>query len=240
MPGLGTILNVATVLIGASLGARLGSRLPARLRETVMHGLGLFTIIMGIHLTFESQNLLVVLGSVLLGGILGEWWQIDKRLEQLGGWLEARFAGGRNDADATARFIRGFVSASLVFCIGPMTVVGSIQDGLGQGIDLLAVKSVLDGFAGLAFASTLGLGVVFAGLTVAIYQGGLTLLAVQASALLTEAMIGEMSATGGLLIAGIGLLLLEIKEIRLANFLPALAIAPAIVALLDAFGVAWM
>ncbi len=238
MIGLGTILNVITVLIGGVLGTLLGGRLPVRLRETVMHSLGLFTIVMGVHLTMESQNLLVVLGAVLIGGLLGEWWRVDGRLKQLARWLEARVTGG-DDADATARFVRGFVSSSLVFCIGPMTVVGSIQDGLGQGIKLLAVKSVLDGFAGLAFASTLGIGVVFSGLTVAFYQGGLTLLAAQASAYLTEAMLGEMTAVGGLLILGIGLLLLEIKEIRLANLLPALVLAPGIVALLDALQVAW-
>jgi uncharacterized membrane protein YqgA involved in biofilm formation len=238
MPGLGTLLNVVTVLIGASIGTRLGTRLPNRLRETVMHGLGLFTMVMGVQLTFESQNLLVVLGAVLIGGLLGEWWRIDLQLERLGSWLEAKFAS-HQDADSTARFIRGFVSASLIFCIGPMTVVGSIQDGLGEGIDLLAVKSVLDAFAGMAFASTMGVGVVFAGLTVLIYQGALTLLAAQANSFLSAAMIGEMTAAGGLLIMGIGLLLLEIKEIRLANFLPALAIAPIIVAILDALQVAW-
>lgn len=238
MPGLGTLLNVITVVLGSGLGARLGGRLSPKLRETVMHGLGLFTITMGIHLTMESQNLLVVLGSVLVGGVLGEWWQIDERLKRVGAWLEARFAAS-DEADATARFIRGFVSASLVFCVGPMTVVGSIQDGLGQGIDLLAVKSVLDGFAGLAFASTMGIGVVFAALTVIVYQGALTLLAVQAERYLTEGMIGEMTAAGGLLIVGIGLLLLEVREIRLANFLPAFVLAPVVVAILDALQVAW-
>ena len=238
MPGLGTLLNVVTVLIGASIGARLGNRMPTRLRETVMHGLGLFTLVMGMQLTFESQNLLVVLGAVLIGGLLGEWWRIDLQLERLGAWLEAKFARSQN-SDSTARFIRGFVSASLIFCIGPMTVVGSIQDGLGQGIDLLVVKSVLDAFAGMAFASTMGVGVVFAGLTILVYQGALTLLAAQADAFLSAAMIGEMTAAGGLLIIGIGLLLLEIKQIRLANFLPALAIAPLIVAILDALKIAW-
>lgn len=239
MPGLGTLVNVVTVIIGASIGTRLGARLPARVRETVMHGLGLFTAIMGIQLTFESQNLLVVLGAVLLGGLLGEWWRLDRRLETLGAWLEARFSRGE-DVDATTRFIRGFVSASLVFCIGPMTVVGSIQDGLGQGIHLLAVKSILDAFAGMAFASSMGIGVVFAGATVLLYQGALTLLAAQADAFLTTAMIGEMTAAGGVLILGISFLLLELKEIRLANFLPALAIAPLLVAGLDALGIAWV
>jgi len=136
-------------------------------------------------------------------------------------------------------FVRGFVSASLVFCVGPMTVVGSIQDGLGQGFELLAVKSVLDGFAALAFASTMGPGVVFASLTVGLYQGGLTLLAAQADTFLTDPMVSEMTAAGGVLILGIGLVLLKVAAIRLAAFLPALPMAVVIVALLDYLGVAW-
>jgi uncharacterized membrane protein YqgA involved in biofilm formation len=221
-----------------------GSRLPGRIRETVLHGLGLFTIAIGLQMTLDSNNMLIVLGSILVGGILGEWWGIDARLKQAGAWLEARTTGrGGVEAEQTeraSRFIKGFVTASLVFCVGPLTVLGSIEDGLNGDIQSLAIKSVLDGFAALAFASSLGPGVLFSVITIAVYQGALTLLAAQARTLLTEPMIAEMTATGGLLIMGIGFSsLLELRAIRVGNFLPALAIAPLVVAVLPALERVW-
>lgn len=233
---LGTLLNILTVLIGGGLGTWLGARLPKRLQETVLGGLGLFTIAIGLQMTFESQNALITLGSVLVGGVLGEWWDIEARLKHLGEWLEGRFARSDN-ADSAARFIKGFVSASLVFCVGPMTILGAIQDGLTGNPQLLAIKSVLDGFAALAFSASLGVGVLFSVVVILIYQGGLTLLAAQAQSLLTPPMISEMTAAGGLLIMGIGVgALLELRTIRVANYLPALVIAPLIVAILHALG----
>jgi uncharacterized membrane protein YqgA involved in biofilm formation len=241
---MGTILNILAVLAGGGLGLLFGSRLPGRVRETVLSGLGLFTIAYGMQMTLESRNILIVLGSVLVGGMLGEWWGIDAGLKRVGAWLEARFASQASEASADdvskgSRFIRGYVTASLVFCVGPMTILGSIQDGLTGDYKLLALKSVLDGFASLAFASSLGVGVLFSTLTIGVFQGALTLLAAQAQALLTEPMIAEMTATGGILIMGIGVgSLLELKPIRVGNFLPALAVAPLIVAVLRALGVA--
>jgi hypothetical protein len=177
------------------------------------------------------------LGSVLIGGLLGEWWRIEEQLRKLGAWLEARFARS-GSSEATARFIRGFVTASLVFCVGPMTILGSFEDGLTGSFQTLAIKSVLDGFAALAFASSLGAGVMFSALVIFLYQGALTLLAVQAQAVLTAPMIAEMTAAGGLLIMGIGFgALLELRPIRVANYLPALVIAPLIVAALTALGI---
>lgn len=237
MIGLGTLLNVLTVLSGGLLGARFGERLPPRVRESVINVLGLFTIAYGLSQFFATQNSLITLGSVLVGGLLGEWWQIEAQLQKLGAWLEARFARS-SSSEATARFIRGFVTASLIFCVGPMTILGSFEDGLTGNFQTLAIKSVLDGFAALAFASSLGVGVVFSALVIFLYQGALTLLAVQAQALLTPAMIAEMTAAGGLLIMGIGFgALLELRPIRVANYLPALVIAPLIVAVLTALGV---
>jgi uncharacterized membrane protein YqgA involved in biofilm formation len=234
---IGTLLNVIAVLIGGGLGTVFGERLPARVRASVLAGLGLFTIAIGLKMTFDSQNSLITLGSVLVGGMLGEWWRIEDGLQRLGGWLEGRFARS-GSAEGTARFIKGFVSASLVFCVGPMTILGSIQDGLTGNFQLLAVKSVLDGFASLAFAAASGVGVVFSAIVVLVYQGALTLLAAQAQAVLTEPMIREMTAAGGLLIMGIGVgPLLELKPIRVANYLPALVLAPLMVAVLRAFGV---
>jgi len=234
----GTILNIIAVIVGGGLGTLFGAKLPTRLRETILWGLGLFTIAIGVKMTFDSQNAVITLGSVLLGGLLGEWWQIDEGLKRLGAWLESRFARSA-DAAGTARFIKGFVSASLVFCVGPLTILGSIQDGLTGNYQLLAIKAVLDGFAALAFSASLGVGVVFSAVIILLYQGGLSLLAAQAHSLLTTPMINEMTAAGGLLIMGIGFgALLELRPIRVANYLPALAIAPAIVALLHALGIA--
>jgi uncharacterized membrane protein YqgA involved in biofilm formation len=251
---VGTFLNVGTVLLGGLLGTRLGARLPERMRETVLHGLGLMTLTIGVHLTLETKNILIVMGSVLVGGVLGEWWRLEDRLQGLGAWLQVRVQGSSpavqvardgpgtpaavsgRDSHRAAAFIQGFVTASLVFCVGPMTILGSIQDGVTGDYTLLAIKSVLDGFAALAFASSLGIGVVFSVLTILVYQGALTLLAGQAQLLLTPPMIAEMTATGGVLILGISLLLLELKRIRLASFLPAILVAPAVVAVLQYLG----
>jgi uncharacterized protein len=233
----GTIINVVAVLIGGVLGTLVGGRLPPRVQETVVWTLGLFTIALGIKLTLQSQNNLVTVGSALLGGLLGEWWNLDSLLQRLGGWLEARFSRSASD-EATARFIKGFVSASLIFCVGPLAILGSIQDGLTGNYQVLAVKSLLDGFAALAFSASLGIGVIFSAAMILLYQGGISLLAAQVQALLTTPMINEMTAVGGLLVMAIGVgSLLELRPIRVANYLPALVIAPIIAAALHAFGV---
>ena len=232
----GTIINIIAVLLGGGLGTLLGDRLPQRMRETVMHGIGLVTLVVGVHLTLQTQNILIVMGSVLVGAVLGEWWQISAGLERASEWLQQRVAR-RLSERSLAHFTEGFVTASLVFCVGPMTILGAIQDGLTGDFSLLAIKSVLDGFAALAFASTLGIGVLFSILTLLIYQGGITLLAGLAEQALTAPMIAEMSATGGVLILAIGLLLLDLKRIRVANLLPALLIAPLVVAALHALGI---
>ncbi len=238
MAGIGTIINVVTVLAGGTLGTVLGARLPDRVRETIMHGLGLLTIVIGVQLSFETDNILIVLGSLLLGGIAGELLRIEHRINQLGRWLEHKTTRGGSASisdlpqPATSRFNRAFLTASLVFCVGPMTILGSIQDGLSGDYTLLAVKATLDGFASLAFASTMGPGVIFAALTVLVYQGALTLGAGWASAALTDPMVAEMTATGGVLMLALGLGLLEIKRIRAGNLLPAIIVAPTIVAVL--------
>jgi len=233
----GTILNVLTAIIGGVLGTRLGARLPEKVRETVMHGLGLLTTVIGVQMALTTRNLLIVLASILVGGIVGEWWRIDDRLNALGKTLEERFA---RDGE-TGNFTHGFVIASLVFCVGPLAILGSIQDGLLGDFNLIAIKSVLDGFAGLAFASTLGIGVAFAALTVLVYQGGISV-----AAMLLGGAIGtvtretpwviEMTATGGVLIMGIGLILLDLRRVRVANLLPAIFIAPLIVVIWGVLG----
>jgi uncharacterized membrane protein YqgA involved in biofilm formation len=232
----GTLLNILTVLLGGGLGLALGGRVPERLRQTVVAGLGLFTIGFGIRMFLQTQNPIAPLIGLLLGGLLGEWWRIEDRLEGLGVWLENRLTRS-TASERGSRFVRGFLTASLVFCVGPMTVLGSIQDGLTGDYELLAVKSTLDGFGALAFASTLGPGVLFSILIIAVYQGSLTLLAAQAQALLTDSMVAEMTAAGGVILIGIAISsLLEIRKIRSANLLPALVVAPAVAWLFKFFG----
>ena len=242
----GTIINIITVLIGGTLGLLFGSRLPDRLKGTVVAGMGLFTFAIGIQMFLKTENPLIVLGGLLIGAILGEWWKIEDGLQNLGRILEERFMrepepasahGTSTNSAPKGDFVRGFLTASLLFCVGPMTILGSIQDGLTGNYELLAVKSVLDGFASLAFASTLGVGVLFSTLVILAFQGGISLLAVQLNALVTAPMLNEMTATGGVILMGLAISsLLEIKKIRTGNFLPALAVAPLIVWILSLLG----
>ena len=224
----GTLLNIATVLIGGVIGLLFGARIPDQLKSTVISGMGLFTAAMGLQMFLNTENPLIVLGALLIGTLLGEWWQIEEGLQNLGKFLEQRFS--KEGEDGSNRFVRGFLTASLLFCVGPMTILGSIQDGLTGDYNLLAVKSVLDGFASLAFASTLGIGVMFSTIIILVYQGGISLLAAQLDAIVTPSMMNELTATGGVILLGLAISsLLEIKKIRVGNMLPALAIAPLIV-----------
>jgi len=214
------------------LGTVLGQRLPDKMRQTVLHGLGLVTLVVGLRMALGTANILIVMGSVLVGGILGEWWHIEEGLQALGDMLQQRIRIG-----TAGTLAQGFVTASLIFCVGPMTILGSIRDGLVGDYSLLAIKSLLDGFAALALASSLGIGVIFSALTVLVYQGLLTILASLVQVAMSQAMITEMTATGGVIIMGIGLVLLDIRRIRVANFLPGIFIAPLIVAALTALHV---
>lgn len=245
MRGLGTILNVLAILVGAGLGVLIGHRLPERTRRTVTDALGLVTLVIGgltiVALTDEAYvaavgsggTLLVVLGALLIGGIAGSLLRIEDRLESFGGWLQSRFV--RGDATASrARFIEGFVDASLVFCIGPLAILGSLSDGLGQGIDQLALKSTLDGFASLAFAASLGWGVAASALAVGVWQGTLTLLGALLGEFLSAALIASLTATGGVLLLGVGLRLLHLRQVPVGDLLPALLVAPLLTAVVAA------
>lgn len=224
----GTIINVIAILAGGVAGLLFGARLSGKLKETVISGMGLFTAAVGLQMFLETENPLIVLGALIIGAILGEWWGIENGLQRLGEWLEKRFAGGGEGQ--SNRFVRGFMTASLLYCIGPMAILGSISDGLTGDYSTLAIKSVLDGFASIAFASSLGIGVLFSAIPTLVYQGGISLLAAQLNAIITTQMMGELTATGGVLLMGVGVSnLLELKKIRVGNFLPALAIAPLIV-----------
>ncbi len=224
----GTLLNAATVLIGGLLGTVLGDRLPERLRENVVRGIGLFLLAMGVKFAIETTNLLFILGAILLGGIVGWLIGVDARLNQLGEALQRRFA-----RTTTSTVAEGFVTAAIVFCVGPLTFLGSIQNGLAGNASLLTVKSVLDGFTAIALAATLGWGVLLTIPLILVYQGGLALGASLFVGLLTDLQLREMSAVGGLLIIGVGLKLLAIRDVKVANFLPAIIVSPLVV---SAFG----
>lgn len=228
-----------TILIGGLIGVVAGNRLPERVQNTVMAGLGLMTAVIGMSMAITSANLLIPLFSVLVGGILGEWIGIDESLNRFGRWLEERFGQQLGQGKVEGWSItRAFVTSSLVFCVGPMTILGSIQDGLLGNYQLLAIKSLLDGFAAIAFAASLGPGVFVSILTVVLIQGGISGIAMLLGASLPEITrttpwVVEATATGGVLILGISLLLLDLKRVRVANLLPALLIAPLLVLLLQ-------
>ena len=244
MHGLGTVINVTAILVGATIGVLLGHRLPQRTRDTVTDALGLVTLVIGglnvvalqdeafVDAVGSGVTLLVVLGALLIGGIAGSLLSIEKRLEQFGGWLQSKLAG--DGSEGRAQFIEGFVDSSLIFCIGPLAVLGSLSDGLGQGIDELALKSSLDGFAAIAFAASLGWGVAASALSVGAWQGLLTVLAVVLGTVLSPALVASITATGGVLLLGVGLRLLQIKAIPVGDMLPALVLAPVITAILIA------
>jgi uncharacterized membrane protein YqgA involved in biofilm formation len=254
----GTLVNVATVLLGTAVGALVGRRIPERLQQTILAALGLLTAAIAIRETLSSDRFVLVLAAVLLGAVIGELLRIEQSLERLGLYLQARLASGSTPIDvevpevevvaaagaasmqadgqdagtagADNRFAQGFIISSLVFCIGPLTILGSINDGLGDP-ELLLIKAGLDGFASIAFAAVYGWGVALSAGVVLIVQGGIALLAGSLEGTLTDPMIDALASTGGVLLLGIALRLLDLKHIRVANLLPALLIAPVLVRL---------
>ncbi|MDO5735261.1 MAG: DUF554 domain-containing protein [Propionibacteriaceae bacterium] len=233
--GFGTLVNVLTVVAGASLGLLVGNRLPTRTRSLVTDCLGLVTIVIGIFACLSMNSdavvaalgkgvgLLVVLGALLPGALLGSWLRLTEQLERGAEHLRGRFG-----KQGSQHFVEGLITPVLVFCVGPLTIMGSISDGLGLGSQQLLVKSVLDGFASIAFAASLGVGVLFSAAAVGIIQGGLTLAAFLLGGFLTPLQVDLLEATGGVILIGLGLRLLEIRDIRVADMLPALAIAPVL------------
>jgi len=216
---LGTLANVAAIALGTLLGLALKQRLPERINTIAMQGLGLVTVLIGIKMVTATENVLVVLVSMVIGGVIGELLQIEKRLDRFGSRIEARLSkeGGA--------FTKAFVTSTLLYCVGPLAILGALQDGLQGDYSILLTKSGLDGVASVAFASTLGVGVLFSTLPVALYQGGITVAASLLQPYLSSPIINAMTATGGLLILGIGLNILKISQIRVANLLPAILVA---------------
>lgn len=222
--GIGTAINVVAVLVGGGIGTLVGAKLPEGMRRTAMQAIGIVTLLVGVSNFLKFDNPLVPLVSVVLGLVVGELIGIEDALKRFGDYLEKRFSRGESPVS------RAFVTTSLLFCVGPLTIIGSLEDGLRGDYDLLALKSALDFIAALTFASVLGWGVLLSAGTVLIVQGALTLGAGFLEPVVTEAMISAATATGGVLILGLGLMLLELKEVRVANMLPALIFAPLLVA----------
>lgn len=237
--GFGTLVNVVTVLVGATIGVLVGHRLPDRTRTVVTDGLGLVTLLIAAtsaaaigndawaDAVGDSAPLLIVLGALLVGGIVGSLLRLEDRLEGLGGWLQRRLMP-KDGSGGRARFIEGFVASSLIFCTGPLTILGSITEGIGQGPDQLLLKSALDGFAAIAFAASFGWGVAAASLAVLTIQGSLTALGALLGDFLSEAELAALTTTGGLLLVGVALRLLALKPVKVADLLPALVIAPVL------------
>lgn len=219
----GTLVNTATVIVGALTGLAIGDRLSERIKSTVLTALGLVTLWIGVTMVIRGSRPLIIVVSLIAGGVIGELLALEQRLESVGAWLKARSGSG------SGGFVRGFVSASLLFCVGPMTVVGSIQDGTTGDATLLLTKSVMDGFAAVALAATTGIGVLFSAITVLVVQGSLTILGRWLAALTVPAALDQLSCVGGLIILGLGVRLLGLKDIPVANYLPALVIIAVIV-----------
>ena len=239
---------MAAIVAGATIGVLIGHRLPERTRDLITQALGLITLVVAALNVVDlldadwiadvgtSAPLLIVLGSVVLGGIIGSLLHLEDRVERFGGWLQRRVSRGEATSESRARFIEGFVDASLLFCIGPLAILGSLSDGLGRGIDQLALKSVLDLFASIAFAASLGWGVAFSAIPVGIVQGLFTLLGALVGSVMAASAIAALTATGGVLLIGVSLRLLKVSRIPVGDLLPALLIAP----LLTMAVAAWM
>lgn len=224
----GTIVNVILIVVGALIG-RFLSNIPERMKETVMYGIGLAVVAIGIQMTFESNQILIVIISIVLGAVVGEWMNLDGKINELGKWLELKIPSKKEGPGVA----QGFVTATLIFVVGSMAILGAIDSGLRNEHDILIMKGILDGFTSIILSSTLGIGVIFAAIPVFIYQAIITLLSTQISQfvpdVLLDSFIAEMTATGGLMIVGIGLNLIGITKIRVANLIPGIAVVAVIV-----------
>ena len=227
MIGLGTLINTATVLVGGSVGIAMGNKIPERVRIIVVQVIGMLTIGLGLSDLLKTHNMVFPLLGMVFGAVIGEVMRIEDRLEGLGEVIRKRFAQRQDPGP----FISGFVTASLLFCIGPLTILGAIQDASGATPQLYIIKGTLDGFMSVIFGAIHGVGVLFSAVSVFIVQGTLTLFGTSLDSLLNDRMRIELFATGGLAVMAIGLNLLEIKKIRLGSLLPGLIITPILVQL---------
>lgn len=229
---VGVIVNACVIAVGGVLGMLFGHALPERIKQTIIQGIGLAVILIGVHMAIQTNNSLVVIGSLVTGGIIGEWINIEGKLEYLGQWLEAKAARGSQSGG----FTKAFMTTSLIYCVGAMAIMGSLESGLKGNNDILYAKAAIDGISAIIFASSMGGGVIVSAVPVFIYQGAITLSAGSIQGLLPGPVLTEMSATGGLLILGIGLAILEIKDVKVGNLLPAIFTAIPLTWLATYFG----
>jgi uncharacterized membrane protein YqgA involved in biofilm formation len=234
----GTWINAAAIILGGSLGVLMGSKLSERIKSTLLGALGLFVIALGVQMFLKTSNSLITLGALVIGGLLGEWLRIEEGVTRLGGWLESKFAHN-NESNDREKFIRGFLTASVLFCAGPVAILGSIQDGALGNPQLLIIKSILDGIFAMSFASTVGVGVIFSAFPVFVYQAILTLLGAQLQQLINDAMMQELTAAGGVVLMAVGACsILNLFKLRVGSLIPTLLIAPLLVWLAQLLG--WM
>jgi uncharacterized protein len=215
----GTLVNAAAILAGGTAGLIIHSRLPARYTKIVFQGIGIFTVFLGFSMALKTGNYLVMIFSIVLGSITGELIDIDEKINSFSEWIK------KHTGSSNARFSEGMVTAFLLFCMGSMTILGAFEEGLGNNPSLLYAKSVLDGVSSIALAAAMGAGVLFSVVPLIIYQGGLTLFAAKLGNLMSEPVMNELTAVGGLLLIGLGIGILDIKKIKILNMLPALLFA---------------
>ena len=229
MRGLGTLINTGLVIAGSGLGVVIGDRIPERMRTTLLQVIGLVTIALGVSDAIDTRNMVFPLVGMALGALIGELLRIEDRLEGLGTRLQKRFDRGTQTGERS--FVKGFVTASALYCVGPLTVLGAIEDASGETPQLYIIKGLLDGFVSIMFAAMYGIGVAFSALSVFVVQGSLTLGGTSLDAVLDDRMRTELFAAGGIAVIGIGLNLLQVTKIRLANLLPGLVLTPVLVAI---------
>jgi uncharacterized membrane protein YqgA involved in biofilm formation len=220
----GTTINIITVLIGSSIGILIRSKIPENYKLILLQTIGLLTIVIGLQMALKTQEIIILMAALLIGAITGQLIDINNKIEIFADKLKKKFAS-QNDK----YFSEGFITASIIFCVGPMTILGALNDGLKGDYELLAIKSILDGFTSIALSATFGIGVMFSIITITIIQGGISLFASYVDSYLNEIMIAEMTAVGGIMIIAIGIVILDIKKINVANFLPALIYSPIFV-----------
>ena len=231
MRGLGTLINAGLVVLGSGLGVLIGDRIPEQMRITLLQVIGLVTIALGVSDAIDTRNMVFPLVGMAVGALIGELLAIESRLERLGERLQRRFARDAGGDGGEGKFVKGFVTASALYCIGPLTVLGAIEYASGQTPQLYIIKGSLDGFVSIMFAAMYGIGVAFSALSVLLVQGSLTLGGAGLDAVLDDRMRTELFAAGGIAVIGIGLNLLQVTKIRLANLLPGLVITPVLVAI---------
>ena len=223
---IGTILNAGTVIVGSVIGMMIKSKLPKKMIDIVFQGIGLFTIAMGISMSLSSNRLLIAIISIVTGAVIGQWINIDKYLQQFSLYLQNKGKTINNQQinDNPSRFTEGFITSTMLFCVGSMSILGPIEDGLGQTPNILYTKSIMDGISSIALASTFGIAILFSSVSVIVYQGIITIFASFMAWFMTEAMIADLTSVGGILLVGLGINILDIKKINVINMLPALFI----------------